>query len=195
MKKIMKRVTTIVMVIAMVLSMATVAFADEVTLQPDNTGQGNVDVVGTVEPITTLNVDVPLSVNFTIKADRTIQWADAVITSNCPAPLDVTMLSANPATPTAEELALGYVNAPALVADNAFADWNNLTKAETRSNIAISINGMNLSVPNQAIGSLESGYSAPTQLNLTGSALYGKAWPNTVNQLFKYNMVLEFSMK
>lgn len=191
----MKKLLSIIMAIAMMFSMATVAFADEVTLQEDKTGQGNIEVVGTVEPITTLNVDVPLTVNFTIKADRTIEWAPAAVTSNCPAPLDVTMLSTTPAELTPEEIGLGYVDAPTLVADEAFADWDNLTKAQTRDNIAISINSMNLSVGSQIIGGLESGFSAPTTLDLVGSALYGKAWPNTVNQLFKYNMVLEFAMK
>jgi hypothetical protein len=191
----MKKLMSIMMAIAMIFSLTTVAFADEVTLQEDKTGQGNVDVIGTVEPITTLNVDVPLTVNFTIKADRTIEWAEAKITSNCPAPLDVKVLSTAPATLTQDEINAGYVDAPALVADDAFADWDNLTKAQTRSNIAISINDMNLSIPDQIIGELASGFSAPTELSLVGSAFYGKAWPNTANQLFKYNMVLEFSMK
>lgn len=191
----MKKLLSMIMAIAIVFSMSTVAFAEEVVLQGDKTGQGNVEVVGTVEPITTLNVDVPLNVNFKIKADRNIEWASAAVTSNCPAPLDVKMLSTTPAVLTPEEIGLGYVDAPALVADNTFADWDNLTKAQTRNNIAISINSMNLSAGSQIIGELESGFSAPTTLNLVGSALYGKAWPNTANQLFKYNMVLEFAMK
>jgi len=190
-----KSVLVSMLALLMVLSSVTVGFADVTLGEEEGKGEGNVDIIGTVEPITTLNVDVPLSVNFVIKEDRTIEWAEAEIASNCPAPLDVTVLNTTAAVLTPEEIEDGYINAPALVADDAFEDWDNLNRAQTKSNIAISINGFNLSVENQLIGDLMSGFSEEQTLTLVGSAEYGKAWANTENQLFKYNMVLEFGMK
>lgn len=191
----MKKILSMMLVLSMLMSLTVVGFGDVTLGEEEGKGEGNVDIIGTVEPITTLNVDVPLSVNFVIKEDRTIEWAEAEITSNCPAPLDVTILNTEPAVLTPEEIENGFINAPTLVADDAFEDWDNLNRAQTKSNIAISINGFNLSVQNQLIGDLMSGFTEEQTLALEGSAFYGKAWANTENQLFKYNMILEFSMK
>ncbi len=195
----MQKLLVTLLALTMLMSSMTVAFGAVTLGEEEGKGEGNVDIIGTVEPITRLQVAVPLSVNFVIKEDRTIEWAEAEITSNCPAPLDVVILNTNAAALTQDEIDNGYVDAPNLVADDAFEDWDNLTRAQTKSNIAISMNGFNLSVENQLIGDLDSAFGAevgsePT-LSLVGSANYGKAWANTTNQYFKYNMILEFGMK
>ena len=191
----MQKLLVTLLALTMLMSSMTVAFGAVTLGEEEGKGEGNVDIIGTVEPITRLQVAVPLSVNFVIKEDRTIEWAEAIITSNCPAPLDVTILNTEPAVLTPEEIENGFINAPTLVADDAFEDWDNLNRAQTKSNIAISINGFNLSAQNQLIGDLMSGFTEEQTLALEGSAFYGKAWANTENQLFKYNMILEFGMK
>ncbi len=50
----------------------------------------NLQIIGLVEPITRLQVAVPLNINFTIDAERNfIKPNDLKIVSNCPAPLKV----------------------------------------------------------------------------------------------------------
>ncbi|AEE97579.1 hypothetical protein [Mahella australiensis] len=181
----MKQFISITLIVIMVMGFSSVVLAEGVTQTSD------VSIIGTVESVNDIDVDVPVSLNFTIKEDRSIEWASAEIVSRASQPLTVTMVSTQPAVLTPEEIAAGYVQAPALVADNAFTDWDNLTVEQTKSNIAISINGKNLSVPNQVLGTLDAGTPEASTLPLVGSALYGKAWPNTAGQSFKYNMVLE----
>lgn len=206
----MKKILSTALAVAMCMSLATTAFATDATLQDDMTGQGNLEVVGTVEPVTMIDVTLPINgLQFTINADRTITWVDAEITSNSPAPLTISMLQAKVATLTTEEQSTYNVGgAPSLVADDAFEDWNNLTKAQSKANIAISVNGSNISTATSdapvSLGDVESAYGEaadgsfeanPQTLALTGSALYGKAWDNTANMQYKYDTIIEFAMK
>ena len=204
-----KRLGAALMAVMAIASMTTTAFAADTTLQADGTAQGDMEIVGTIEALNMIDVTLPVNgLQFVIKADRTIDWVDAEIINNSAAPLNVTMISAGEAVLSTEEEAAGYnaEGAPALVADDKFDDWNNLTKSQTKANIAISVNGENISdVANTpvSLGSLASAYgedangdfeAVPQTLAVTGSALYGKAWDNTSDMLLKYDTVLEFSM-
>ena len=210
MKKSAKFLSTAA-ILALVASMSTTAFAaSDATLQGDMTGQGDMEVVGTVEPITMIDVTLPINgLQFTINADRTISWVDAEIKSNSPAPLTISMIDAGVAVLEGDEVGVYNVDgAPALVADDAFADWDNLTKAQSKANIAISVNGSNISTASDstpvALGDVNSAYgedgsgnfqAVEQTLALTGSAKYGKAWDNSTNALYKYDTVIEFAMK
>lgn len=149
-------------------------------------GKGTQDVIiqGIVEPINTLDVDIPIKLQFVIDENRDISYTqNAKVVSRSPAPLVVSCKSVT--VP---------VGAPSLVADNAFANWDNLTIAQTRSNIAVSINGANLSVPRVVLGNLASGYSAPAQLPIRLSVLYGKQWNNSKQLVFDYSMNMELAL-
>ena len=101
------------------------------------------------------------------------------------------------------------IGTPSLTsADDAYADWDNLTRAETKAKIAISVNGNNISTADSAspvaLGDVASAYGEdefgafqadPQTLDLEGSALYGKAWDNSEDMLYKYDTVIEFAMK
>lgn len=149
-------------------------------------GKGNQDVIiqGIVEPINTLDVDVPLNLQFIIDENRDIHYTkNAKVISRSPAPLTVSSKSVT--------LPQG---APKLVADDAFSDWNNLTIAQTRANIAISINGKNLSTAGIKLGDISSGYGTEASLPLNLSVLYGKQWNNTSQLIFDYSMNLELAL-
>ena len=78
----LKRFGASTLAAVMAMSMVGTAFAADATLQDDMTGQGNMEVVGTVKPITMIDVTLPVNgMQFTINADRTITWVDAQITS------------------------------------------------------------------------------------------------------------------
>lgn len=206
----MKKLISAALTLAMVMSMTTVGFAtSDATLQDDMTGQGNLDIYGTVEPISMIDVTLPVDgLRFTIKADRTIAWQDAEITSRCPAPLSISMINSGEATLTEDEVGQYNIGgAPALAADNKYDDWDNLTRAQTKADIAISVNEQNISTATadtpvdlgdiaSAFGVDDTGaYQAnPQTLAIKGSALYGKAWDNTADLLFKYDTVIEFAM-
>lgn len=206
----MKKFLSMALASVMCMSLATTAFATDLTLQDDMSGQGDMAIYGTVEPVQMIDVTLPVNgLQFTINADRTISWVDTEILSNSPAPLVVNMIEAGEATLTGDEVGVYNVGgAPALVADNFHSDWNNLTRAQSKASIAISVNGNNISTASTdtpvAMGEIASAYGedadgnfqANTQtLDVTGSALYGKAWDNTEDLLYKYDTVLEFSMK
>ena len=206
----MKKFLAIVMTLIMTMALSAVAYATDVSLQGDMTGQGNLEIYGNVEPIQMIDVTLPVNgLQFTINADRTITWVDSEITSNSPAPLVVSLIAAGEASLSGDEVGTYNVSgAPALVADDAFADWNNLTKAQSKTNIAISVNGTNISTASGsnpiAVGEIASAYcedgagnfqANPQTLALEGSALYGKAWDNDAVLKFKYDTVLEFAIK
>lgn len=175
----------------------------------DGTVAGNMSIYGTVEPIIMIDVTIPVTgLQFTINADRTITWEDIEITSNSPSPLVVAVISAGEAVLTADETGIYNIDgAPALVADDTFSDWNNLSKVETKANIAISVNGENISTASSdtpvEICLIESAYGEdaagnyqanPKTADVVGSALYGKGWDNAGDLMFKYDTILEFSM-
>ncbi|GEM_PF-4312067 len=149
-------------------------------------GKGTQDVIiqGIVEPINTLDVDIPIKLQFVIDENRDITYTQgAKVVSRSPAPLVVSCKSVT--VPN---------GAPGLVANNAFANWDNLTIAQTRNNIAISINSANLSVSDVVLGNLDSGYSAPAQLPIRLSVLYGKQWNNSKQLVFDYAMNMELAL-
>ena len=175
----------------------------------DGTVAGNMSIYGTVETIIMIDVTIPVTgLQFTINADRTIDWVDIEITSNSPSPLVVAVISAGEAVLTADETGIYNIDgAPALVADDTFSDWNNLSKVETKANIAISVNGENICTASSdtpvEICLIESAYGEdaagnyqanPKTADVVGSALYGKGWDNTGDLMFKYDTILEFSI-
>lgn len=151
---------------------------------PDGSASQDVVIRGVVEPINTIDVDIPLNLTFTINENRHIFYTkNAKITSNSPAPLVVSSLGVTiPA------------NAPKLVPDDTFPDWDRLTMAQTKNNLAVSINGANLSVAGVKLGDLDSGYGTPAELPLDLSVLYGKLWPNTTLLTFDYIMDLQLAL-
>ena len=212
MKNKFKQFMTAAMAIMMAMSMTTVGFAaGNVTLNPANMkGTGPLAIYGTVEPITDIQVTIPIDgLKFVINADRTITWTDAAVTSQAPAPMDVRMISAGQAADN-ESGTYNTQTPPNLVADDKYNGeeaWNNLGRAETKANIAISVNNKNISNVSTTpaeLGSIKSAYgededgsykAVSQSLELKGSALYGKAWDNTAQLKFKYDTVLEFEMK
>ena len=71
----LKRFGASTLAAVMAMSMMGTAFAADATLQDDMTGQGNMEVVGTVKPITMIDVTLPVNgMQFTINADRTIRF-------------------------------------------------------------------------------------------------------------------------
>lgn len=159
----------------------------------DGKVNGNMPVYGTVNPINIIDVTLPISMTFVIKADRTLQKPqDIKIESNCPAPLNTCILSINKSD-----------NAPDLVAPDTYTDeqWNNLTKAKTYKEIALTMNSQDLSVVGNNLGNLRSAFNAADpstpntqELNLDLDVKYGKAWNNSQDYSFTYNTVFEFSM-
>lgn len=209
--KAFKKFMSAALALTLALSMATVGFAtSDATLQDDMTGQGNLDIYGKVEPISMIDVTLPVNgLRFVIKADRTIEWTNDSITSRCPAPLDINMINAGEAT--LKDTEVGQYNvggAPALSTDDTYSDWDNLTRAQTKAKIAISVNEKNISTATAdtpvALGQIASAFGVddtgayqanPQTLALEGSALYGKAWDNTADLLFKYDTIIEFAMQ
>lgn len=209
--KLFKRITTAALALTMALSLTATGFAtSDATLQDDMTGLGNMEIYGLVEPISMIDVTLPVNgLRFTIKADRTITWTNDSITSRCPAPLDSRMINSGEATLQADEVDTYNVGgAPALSADDTYTDWNNLTRAQIKAKIAISVNAQNISTASTenpvVLGAIASAFDVdadgnyeanPQALALEGSALYGKAWDNTADLQFKYDTVIEFAMQ
>lgn len=150
----------------------------------DGTGNQDVIIEGIVEPVNTLDVDVPVKLQFIIDENRQIHYTkNAKVISRSAAPLNV--VSRSVTTP---------VGTPKLVADNAFEDWDNLNISQTRNNIAISVNGKNLSENGIPLGSISSAFKGEKNLPLNLSVLYGKQWVNTSRLTFDYAMNLELAL-
>ena len=150
----------------------------------DGKGKQDIIIEGIVEPINTIDIDVPLKLQFIIDADRNIHYTtNAKVISRSPAPLNI--YAASVTVPT---------NAPILVSDNAFEDWNNLNVSQTANNIAISINNKNLAENNVILGGIGSGFDGAKNLPLNLSVLYGKQWVNTNQRIFNYSMNLEIGL-
>lgn len=148
-------------------------------------GDKSFDVLGRVAAINSLDVDVPLNLSFIIDESRNISYTEeAKIVSHTAAPLQVSIKEV-----TASE------NAPALALDDKFDDWDSLTIEETKNNIAISINNVNLLDTTSLLGELSSGFRNPSELPLDLSVLYGKVWVNTSDLNFSYNVGLSFKIK
>ena len=155
---------------------------------PSNPGEtsGNMSIYGTVQPITMIDVTVPLTIQFTIESDRTFTGPDSIeIKSNCPSPLDVNLYGVNKDG-----------SAPSLVAPDTHSDdeWNNLSRAETLASIALMLDNTSLSSTGSTLGRIDSAFQGEKALDLDLSAKYGKAWDNSEDLVFTYNVVFEFAM-
>ena len=155
---------------------------------PSNPGEtsGNMSIYGTVQPITMIDVTVPLTIQFTIESDRTFTGPDSIeIKSNCPSPLDVNLYGVNKDD-----------GAPSLVAPDTHSDdeWNNLSRAETLASMALILDNTSLSSTGSTLGRIDSAFQSEKALDLDLSAKYGKAWDNSEDLVFTYNVVFEFAM-
>ena len=155
---------------------------------PSNPGEtsGNMSIYGTVQPITMIDVTVPLTIQFTIESDRTFTGPDSIeIKSNCPSPLDVNLYGVNKDD-----------SAPSLVAPDTHSDdeWNNLSRSETLASIALMLDNTSLSSTGSTLGRIDSAFQSEKALDLDLSAKYGKAWDNSEDLVFTYNVVFEFAM-
>ena len=139
-----------------------------------------------MQPITLIDVTVPLTIQFTIESDRTFTGPDSIeIKSNCPSPLDVNLYGVNKDG-----------SAPSLVAPDTHSDdeWNNLSRAETLASIALMLDNTSLSSTGSTLGRIDSAFQGEKALDLDLSAKYGKAWDNSEDLVFTYNVVFEFAM-
>lgn len=198
MKGIFQKFISIATTIALCLS--TISSASAALTLEGTSAKTDTNVVGIVAPITTMDVTVPLNMNFFIKEDRTLEKNAAYIESNTAAPLDVKAVSVEKIVQD------DYITAPDLVKTNHFDDWNNISIRKTRENIHIELNGVDLSdlTLNDYIGNIRSAYSEDVNGNFTPNTKtlkleiteckYGKAWDNLTNETFGYIICLEFSM-
>lgn len=141
-KKIMRNMLTGAIVGSMLLT-PTVAYADPITVT-NGTGTGDTSLTGTVSPITSMDVTVPIGgINFAIDTNGDISAQGAVISSDTAAPLDINVLSVSAlgANDTTNGLAATTNQAPGLVPASTYTaeGWNNLTKAQTTSQIALAL--------------------------------------------------------
>lgn len=190
-------ITTQDEVVDMALNLSQTEITDpDVPLVPgpvDGKVDGNMPIYGTVNPINMIDVTLPISMTFVIDSNRIFHAPENIeITSRCPAPLNTSILSINKSE-----------NAPGLVAPDTYTDeqWNNLTKAKTYKEIALTMNGYDLSSPGNSLGILKSAFNAANpstpntqQLALELDSKYGKAWNNSEDYTFTYNVVFEFEM-
>lgn len=119
------------------------AFADDVTVT-GGAGTGQSTVTGTVSPITTMDITVPIGgINFAIDTNGDITSQGVVISSNTAVPLKISVLSATAlnAGDITDGLSATTNDAPALVPVSTYTnkEWNNLSKADTTSQIALAL--------------------------------------------------------
>lgn len=158
-------------------------------------GTEGLTVTGTVHPVTTMDINIPLNgIIFTIDEDRNFHGNVTEIKSNCIFPLDVVLMNITGKTD----------DDPEIVLDDTYTDkqWNNLSRKETNSKIALSLNNMNLtSIYNNGtfddtksikVGELPSAYDTEQAINLTPSAKYGKNFGNKAEKAIQYDLVVEF---
>ena len=140
----MKRtIATAALAMAMLVTSTVPAFADEITIS-DGTGTGETTITGTISPITSMDVTVPIGgINFAIDTEGNIQSQGIVIASDTAVPLNINVLSVEAlgAGDETEGLAATTTAAPSLVKADTYTveEWNNLTKAETAASIALSL--------------------------------------------------------
>lgn len=140
---IKRTLATGALAMAMLLTSTVPAYADEITIT-DGTGTGETTITGTISPITSMDVTVPIGgINFAIDTEGNIQSQGIVIASDTAVPLNINVLSvqALDAGDETEGLAATTTAAPSIVtADTYTADeWNNLSKADTAAYIALSL--------------------------------------------------------
>ena len=197
-----KSLMSIILAVVTAISISTTtAFAAEPIEKTSNT----VLVEGTVEAITTLDIDVPVKVTFLIDADRNFQSADFEVVNNAPVPITVTATSIKAQSATAAKV----------VEENVHTDteWDNLNKTETQSQIALGLQvkgktedlteaptaqtkwfGAESGDSNIQLGVIKSAYNtnASPRMQLAFDAKYGKAWVQETT--LNYDLILTFSI-
>ena len=150
-----------------------------------NIGEETMPIYGLVESLQMIDVTIPVTMTFVIDTERLFHAEDAQMVSNCPAPLDITILSYNKSS-----------NAPDIVSPDTYTDdeWNNLGTNATRENLGLMINELDLTVENLEFAHIASAFVEEQTYDLSLSAKYGKAWNNTEDIIFTYNIVFEFAM-
>lgn len=169
-----------------------------------NVKQAVLSVTGNIDPITVLDIDVPISTSFLIDGNRDFKSAEISILNHSPVPVTVSALSMQAKTGTTAKL----VSFDKYTADG----WDNLNGEKTQHEIAIGLklSGVNDLVNGAAngtqwfgvegeqsiltLGTVKSGFNtaAPPRMGFSFDALYGKAWGN-VSKL-EYELVLSFEV-
>ncbi|AEE97580.1 leucine-rich repeat protein [Mahella australiensis] len=166
---------------------------DNASLDPDDysymaIGDGEYDVIilGNIEPITTLDVDVPISINFVIDRNRLFKAPVIKLVSHCAAPLKVSINNVS---------TVG--DSPSLVDPATYTDagWLSLGEADTRSKIGLILNGVGLYRKSGLIGTIPSAFNGEKDLDLALSAKYGKSWGNMAGKNIQYNVELLIEMQ
>ncbi|MBR4981959.1 MAG: hypothetical protein IKY94_05315 [Lachnospiraceae bacterium] len=139
---------------AVIMNSTVPVLADAINVS-DGAGQGSTTMSGTVSTVTSIDVTVPIGgINFQIDEDGLLQAQGIVIESNTAVPLTVNMISVESleAGDSTDGLAATTHKAPTLVkADTYTADeWNNLSKAETEAQIAISLKQVDVTAEGEA---------------------------------------------
>lgn len=165
----------------------------------------SITVAGSVEPLTVIDIDVPVQTTFLIDAKRNFKSAEFSIKSNTPVPVAV----------TATSLKAKKSNPTKVVSHTVHSDieWNNLNRSETQSQIALGIQivrdksdllesspsdtqwfGNENTDSNIPLGTLSSAYgtSQPPQLTLMFDSRYGKSWGDVSS--IGYDLFLTFSV-
>ena len=155
----------------------------------------NMVISGTVSPVTTLDITIPLQViELNIGEDRTMEFADKEIINNSHFPIDVYILNVEGEDGTE----------PEFVPEDTYTEyeWNNLSKSETLSSISVSMNDNDLSEVFEntgldsalaiKIGAIKSGLSDVHKIDITTEAQYGKNFGIVEDLSFNYTVVMEF---
>jgi hypothetical protein len=166
---------------------------DNAPLDPDDypytaigDGEYDVAILGNLEPITTLDVDVPISINFVIDCNRHFNAPVIKLVSHCAAPLKVSINNVS---------TVG--DSPTLVDPATYTDdgWLSLGEADTRSKIGLILNGVGLYRKSGVIGTIPSAFNGEKDLDLVLTAKHGKSWGNMAGKNLQYNVELLIEMQ
>lgn len=143
----------------------------------DGAQEVNAQVVGTVYPVSTVSVVVPTNLSFIIDKDRNFIGSNYTFINNGVLPVLIKVKSVSKQAGTTTDL----------VAPNSFINWDNLSEAQTRGNLALMLGGISIHAPDTTI--MELSADETKILELTGK--YGKEWGNTSDLVLQYGMMLE----
>lgn len=168
----------------------------------ENGDTANIELAGTIEPVTSLNLDVPVQTTFHIDANRDFIAPEFEIINHSAAPVSVTAVSLKAKSGTSAKV----------IAEDAYTDeqWNNLSAADTQSKIALGLrvqesSSLTSALPagslwfgdesgdsNLELGSIQSAYGLeqPPKLVLQYDARYGKQWGDVSS--LSYELILCF---
>lgn len=123
--KLSKAFLTLIAMASIIIPSTTVAHADTVS--------GTTQITGTFDAVT-LNVSIPATSSFTYNPDSgsmVAQTFDIANNSQAPVAMNVKSIAVSPSSAWK----------PNLVAPYSISDWNNLTKAQTMSNVSLGLLG------------------------------------------------------